>query len=471
MPLLHFLRARVHRVGPSASRVEWRPEMSHVYREYGPEYGPRFVAAGWQPDAFFPHRVHLLRKCAPDGLRLARDMCGVTDPAALYQLVVHAYGPALDGLPTALFSDEATRRHAQPFTMAGDVASAALARDGSTLYSLAHKSDLVERTMPAPDPGAGVEKQFCAWHQLLLHAVVADAERREMRSVRVPSAALAMRHAARPHDARPELFERVYDRAVGRLFDASRRGDWWEIDVARNRAALVRAAWRTGEIRRGRTVCIVHDTERGFGHRDVDASFAERADRASPAALTAMLEIERRLGVRATYSVVGCFFEEVRAAIATGGHALAFHSFDHGPGEQLRRCRAVDARPRGYRPPRSVLTPELIEPELCLHSFEWLASGVSSLGFETPRMEGRLARIPIRFDDFDLHRGATDWQGWRERAMATVRAHDFVAFGLHDCYAEHWLPHYEDFVRELKTLAELRTLDDVAGDLQLAAAE
>ena len=471
MPLHSFLRAAVRRVRPSAPHVEWRPEMNHVYREHGPESRRDFVAAGWNPGDFFPHRVHSLPKCGPDGLRIAREMCGVSDPEALHQVVVHAYGPLLDEFPADLFFDDEILWHGQHFNLPGQVATASLARDGSTLYSMAHHSDVVQRISRRRPLKTRVEKRFPGWHRLLLHAIVADAERRGIRRVRVPTAPFAMRHTDPMRTVQPELFERVYDRAVGHLFVAARQGEWWEIDVARNRAALVPAALRTGEIRHGRTVCIVHDTERGLGHRDVDVAFAERADRASPAALSAMLEIERRLGVRTTYSVVGCFLEEVRSAIAGGGHALAFHSFDHGPGDQLRRCRAVDHRLKGYRPPRSALTPELADAKLCLHNFEWLASGVPSLGFETPRMQGGLARIPIRFDDFDLHRGATDWTRWRERALAIVHAHDFVAFGLHDCYAEHWLPHYEDLLRELSTLAELRTLDDVAADLHLAAAE
>jgi peptidoglycan/xylan/chitin deacetylase (PgdA/CDA1 family) len=451
--------------------VDWRPVMTHVYREYGPEARREFEARGWKPSDFFPHRVHSLPKCGPDGLWLVRELCGVIEPDALHQVVLHAYGPVLDEFPAGLFFDEEILRHGQHFNLPGQVATAALARDGSTLYSMAHHSDLVQRISRRRALKTRVEKRFRGWHRLLLHAIVADAARRGIRRVCVPSARHAMRHTDLLRTVRPELFERVYDRAVGHLFAAVPRGDWWEIDVARNRSAVVSSERRTGEIRHGRTVCIVHDTERGFGHRDVDAAFAERADRESPAALSAMLEIERRLDVRTTYSVVGCFLEEVRGAIADGGHALAFHSFDHGPGEQLRRCRAVDYRLKGYRPPRSALTPELTETELCLRNFEWLASGVPSLGFDTPRVQGKLVRIPIRFDDFDLHRGTMDWRRWRERAHATVRAHDFVAFGLHDCYAEHWLPHYEALLRELQALAELRTLDDVAADLHLAAAE
>lgn len=469
--LLDWVRGAVYRVRPAGASVEWRPVLQHVYREYGPESGRDFAAIGWKASDFFPHRVHSLPKAGPDGLVLAAAMCGVREPRALHQIVVHAYGPVLDELPPALFFDEEILWHGQHFGLPGQVATASLALHAGTLYTMAHHSDVVQRISRRRALKTRVEKRFRGWHRVLLHAIVADAARRGIRRVRVPTARLAMRHTDRLRSVRPELFERVYDRAVGHLFQAARRGDWWQIDVARSRGALVPPAPCTGEIRRGRTVCIVHDTERGLGHRDVDTAFAERADRSGPQALADMLEIERRLDVRTTYSVVGCLLGEVRDAIAAGAHALAFHSYDHGAGDQLRRCRTVDYRLKGYRPPRSVLTPELEERQLCRHNFEWLASGVRSLGFATPRKEGRLVRIPICFDDFDLHCGTMDWQRWRERALAMVRAHEFVAFGLHDCYAEHWLPHYEELLRELKTMAALRTLDEVAADLQLAAAE
>ena len=55
-------------------------------------------------------------------------------------------------------------------------------------------------------------------------------------------------------------------------------------------------------------------------------------------------------------------------------------------------------------------------------------------------------------------------------AIDAIMRNDFVAFSLHDCYAGHWLAHYEDFLREIRKLARLRTLDEVAGDMFLAGA-
>jgi hypothetical protein len=55
-------------------------------------------------------------------------------------------------------------------------------------------------------------------------------------------------------------------------------------------------------------------------------------------------------------------------------------------------------------------------------------------------------------------------------AIDAIMRRQFVAFSLHDCYAEHWLPYYENFLREISKLARLRTLDEVAGDMFLAGA-
>jgi hypothetical protein len=41
---------------------------------------------------------------------------------------------------------------------------------------------------------------------------------------------------------------------------------------------------------------------------------------------------------------------------------------------------------------------------------------------------------------------------------------------LHDCYAEFWLAHYDEFLRDIRKLARLRTLDEVAADMFLAGA-
>ena len=87
---------------------------------------------------------------------------------------------------------------------------------------------------------------------------------------------------------------------------------------------------------------MCHDIERGLGTGDAIRD-AVRADAAGDAALAQMLAIERAAGVRATYSVVGVFLDEVRQRIAADGHALAFHSWDH----PVAATQTLGARVRG----------------------------------------------------------------------------------------------------------------------------
>src|SRR5262249_48637105 len=141
-------------------------------------------------------------------------------------------------------------------------------------------------------------------------------------------------------------------------------------------------------------ICIFHDIE-----EDADTPIA-RADCARN--LERMLEIEKSLGVKVTYNILGRLFADKRDVIraANSAHGLAFHSYNHDLADlsQLEQCRNVDLRVRGYRPPKSKLTSELSDYKLTLLNFEWLASSASSLGHEDCRLENGLVKIPILMD-------------------------------------------------------------------------
>ncbi len=429
----------------------------------------RFLGAGYLARHFFPHQVRCLPKPGPDGCRLARWMCGARDPAELWQIVVHAAPPVIDEFPDELFFDSELLWHQQQFSRIGQVASVDMAARGGVLFTMAHQSDLVQRISRRRTYKTRVEKVFAGWHHLLLNAVAATAAEHGFREIRVPTSRLAMEHTDRARTVQPELFERVYDRAVHHHFRATPAGPWWSIDLPANRSKIVQPMRREERLEPGKTVCLCHDVERGLGHRDVDPEFARRADAESPQALDRMLAIEAEAGVRATYNVVGCLLPELRERIERGGHSLAFHSYDHDLGqEQLDACRRVDYRLKGYRAPQSRLTAELHDRGLCWHNFEWLASSVSSLGFAVPKLDNGLVKIPILLDDYDMHRHGRNFADWRRSTLTAIREHDFVALSLHDCYAGHWLPDYAEFLKEIKTMARLRTMDEVAADLFVA---
>src|SRR5439155_14681765 len=181
--------------------------------------------------------------------------------------------------------------------------------------------------------------------------------------------------------------------------------------------------------------------------------------------------IESDLGCRTTYNVLGLLHDAVRHGIEAADHAVAFHSYDHRVEKpQLRACREIDYRLKGYRPPRSIITRELTDANLCFHNFEWLASSARSLGLEQPRMTGGLVKLPILMDDWDLYRSGMDYARWEERLLKTIDGHAFAAVGLHDCYAPFWLPHYRGLLERLGTLGRLATMDEVAAEVTLANA-
>lgn len=431
----------------------------------------RFLDAGYLARHFFPHQLRCLPRPGPDGARLARWMCGVREPGELWQIVMHATPPVIDEFPDELFFDAELLWHQQHLNRTGQVASVDLVARGAVLFTMAHQSDLVQRISRRRAYKTRVEKVFAGWHHLLLNGIAAVAAEHGFREIRVPTSRLAMEHTDRARTVRPELFERVYDRAVHHHFRATQTDGWWSIDLEANRHVVVKSERREERCQPGKTVCLCHDIERGLGHLDVDPDFARRAEAESPEALDRMLAIEAEAGVRATYNVVGRLLPELRERIERGGHALAFHSYDHEIGrEQLAACRRVDYRLKGYRAPQSRLTAELRDARLGWHNFEWLASSRSSLGFALPRLENGLVRIPILLDDFDMHRHGLSFAEWRRRTIEAIRGHDFVAFSLHDCYAGHWLPEYAEFLAEVKGMARLRTMDEVAADLFAAGA-
>jgi peptidoglycan/xylan/chitin deacetylase (PgdA/CDA1 family) len=204
-----------------------------------------------------------------------------------------------------------------------------------------------------------------------------------------------------------------------------------------------------------KTICIVHDIE-----EDVDTEVDPAACRA---ALGRMLAIEREHGVPATYSVLGRLFRDKAAVIrAQGDHALAFHSFDHRLDDlsQLARVREVDLQIKGYRPPRSQLTGELTDYALVYRNFEWVMCSELVFEFQQPKVENGLVKVPVYMDDWMLHTGELTRARWEPRLLYEIDHRDFVAFGLHDCYAEHWLDWYGELLEALKKRGEVVTVEE-----------
>jgi peptidoglycan/xylan/chitin deacetylase (PgdA/CDA1 family) len=219
---------------------------------------------------------------------------------------------------------------------------------------------------------------------------------------------------------------------------------------------------------RTKIIYLCHDIERALGHLDSKPEFSELVNRSASAYLEEMLKTERKLGVRATYNVVGCLLRQVKADITRDGHCVAFHSYDHALNRrQLARCRQLDPSIIGYRAPRSIITEELNDDALRHHGFKWLASSAKSLGTKLPKKGNGIIKIPILFDDFELFSRGTVYHEWEAKAVASIANGPIAAFCLHDCYAFYWLPHYQRFLERILRLGTLSVLDNVGKDYKL----
>ncbi len=445
------------------------------FRDAGPDAKTSFHQAGILNRHFFPHRVFCLPKGGPDGMMLAERMAGVKDPSRMRELVLYALPPAANALPDHLNFDDDLQWHQQQFGLPAQIAAANLLIEDSGVRCYLMISDIVQRISRAPEHRTRVDNVFKGWPQLLLNAVLHYARENRLPTVYVAASEFVLRHTDPKRHPKPQLYQRIYDRVPQQL-GACREGDWWRLDIARLEG-------RIASLERGfavqpwpKTVCIVHDIEEGRGHRDTHPAFAEVADRESAAALTEMLAIEQRLGVKATYSVLGLLYPALQTQIRRGGHALAFHSYDHsiatGQGDddgedQLWKCRRVDYRLKGYRPPQSKVPGGLSAANLTHYNFEWFASSRYSLGFAGPRMASGIVWIPIHDDDYAIFTGNLDYPQWEEKMLELVASRDFVAIGLHDCYGHLWLPRYEEFLRRLMAVATLTSMDSVAAGVTL----
>ena len=444
--------------------------LSHVI---APERREEFAAGGHRLSSFFPHSLRVVPKAGPDAQLLAERMTGSSDPDRHWEILLHAEPPTIDEFPPDLFFDDDLVWHQQQLGLPGHIASVNAVLDGEDVWSTGHVSDVVQRIALRREHKTRIDTVFGGWHDMLLNGLLWFAAERGARRVYVPRAPLAIANTGRRRWVKPELFERIYDRDVNRLYGAQSSGDWWRVDVEANRERIVAPVLRRETRSRSRIVCLCHDVEGGLGHVGVDDALAAHADRTWRASVAEMLRIEGEHGARATYNVVGRLLPQVRPEIEDGGHCLAFHSFDHRleADSQLERCRSLDYRLKGYRAPRSLITPELTDERLLFHNFEWLAASPNRIGVTAPVLQRRIVRVPVDFDDFSLYDEHVDYADWQKRTLATIEARDVTVFSLHDCYADLWLPRYDELLARVSSLAELWTVDDLAADATLAAAE
>jgi hypothetical protein len=260
-------------------------------------------------------------------------------------------------------------------------------------------------------------------------------------------------------EIRPELFRKIYD------FPASKyHAAWLRLKMGntgryrRQRTSIASFGWRPLRRRpawRMAGVCIFHDIEENIGTPVAPEECAE--------SLTYMLAVEKDLEVAATYNVLGALLERKRSEIwqSSSRHSIAFHSFDHDLGDhlQLSRCRKVDLRVRGYRPPQSRITDELSDYNPARLNFEWFASSAGSLGHSKRVLRNGIVRIPIHVDDYALSTGQMSYEDWERGVLEIAHSKRFLAVGLHDYYGRYWLKNYAALLEKLGKLGKFVTAD------------
>jgi hypothetical protein len=425
-----------------------------------------FLERGIPQREFFPHTAVVLRKQYPDAFALLEGR-GVPqeqmEASDFFQ--INIYSDHLSGFPDELFTNRQINWHHQQFGQKGLIAAAGLYLHQGSLIITVLQSDLCQqlyRHAPLHERyKTQIEKRFGHWHRILLNAILDFAREYRLDSVHCPTANTIVRHTRKAID--PGLFERIYD-SPARYYLHNRvqhgSAEYWKLPAQENADRIVQLepAPLPGDSWQGTPICVFHDIE-----ENVDTAVPPEECRKH---LKAMLDIEKQHGVLGTYNILGKLFYDKRSEVLTSDarHSLSFHSFDHNIADetQLTSCREVDLQVRGYRPPQSVLTRELTDYRLSYLNFEWLACGSSNFGAASCFLQNGIVKIPISTDDYPLQTHVMDYGEWERRLTESARSSDFFAFGLHDCYAAHWIDSYPALLEKLGSCGTFVTADQMA---------
>ena len=245
-----------------------------------------------------------------------------------------------------------------------------------------------------------------------------------------------------------------------------RRAEFWEIPISANMDRVARLAVRnidTVQAEARPKICIFHDIEENIG---TDVSPSECADN-----LARMLEIEKSFGINTTYNILGSLFSAKypQIKLSNVAHSIGFHSFNHNVDdvEQLAKCRYVDLRVRGYRPPRSLITAELTDYDLTFYNFEWFANGARSRAQIGAELQNGLVKIPIHRDDYLLFTGAVGYEQWERGILDVAQGKALFGLGLHDCYGGKWLNYYPALLDKLADVGTFVGADEICDDVFL----
>jgi hypothetical protein len=433
-----------------------------------------FVAKGFRRRGFFPHQAIALRKAYPDTfVQLQKRGVPTAQAARLKTWQINLYSPWVEDFPPELFTDSTVNWHNQQFGRPGLIACAGLFIDEDSLFVSLLQSDLCQqigrhsglKTLCA----ARLNNRFRYWYEILYNAILDFAVDLGLKRIYSPTARQIVGTTAKPID--PALFFQIYDSHQSRYQARLERvgnAEYWGVEVADNAHRIVRLERELSAIKLQpppRVICLFHDIE-----ENVDSAVDPQE---SHAALLQMLEIERVQGVKTTYNVLGQLFAHDAPLIAEHpGHSIAFHTYNHrlDAMDQLPLVRGVDLQVKGYRTARSVITDELSDYSLGFYNFEWLMSSEYSFGFDLPKIENGIVKIPVHLDDHPLSIGRLNYEQWISRLMTTTDARRFVSVGLHDCYSSFWIEKYAELLDQLQKVGELWTCDQIINQAYLTDA-
>ncbi len=433
-----------------------------------------FVAAGFRRRVFFPHDAIVLRKAYPDTfVQMKKRGVPAAQRAGFQPLQVNLYSNRIEDLPPDLFVDPVVNWHQQQFGLDGLITSAGLFLGHDALFVSLLQSDLCQQIAKNRRLheicASRLNNRFRYWYQMLFNAILDLAIDLNVTQVYSPTAEQIVGTTLRAID--PALFNQVYDFCRSRYEVAHQMvgsAKYWGLNVARNADKIVRLeSASTAVVPKPPqcTICLYHDIEENVD-TDVDPDECHRA-------FIRMLEVERRHGVATTYNVLGQIFprkSELISAEGGGAHSIGFHTYDHCHDslDQLPRARDVNLQLKGYRTAKSIITEELTDEALSFYNFEWLMSSAHSYGFDLPKLENGIAKIPASIDDYPLKTGELSYEQWFDRIVTIAKRQGFVAVGLHDCYSRFWLENYSDLLERLRRIGEFRTCDQITNLVYLS---
>ncbi len=476
------------------------------YHQITDDRKDEFVARGYKGRYFFPHRAYYLPRPLPEQIKTARRFWNITDPDALWCVLLYANDETVSRFPTDLFFDPEVMIHNEHMGRPGLVASAPLYIDGDRLYTDEHQSDLVQRVIHRREHKSQVEKRFGTWHHMLLNCILNFAVGRGMREIHVPTAQrVVSKYIGR--DVNPELFERLYNNNIQAHFNARLEGDTWVISVAEHRDKLVPMTPETEHVEvPARSVCVIHDIEPSG---DPDAARGQ---------IESVTEVERREGIVSTWCVPGRLHGGLRDAIRHAGGQAAFRSFDdaryrYSPlltddesprtasltrnlwrvvwgirkrlglevhalptvtelstrsfnrfrriagrrllRDTLRLCRDADYYLKGYRRTPLDIQSGMADDWLRYYHFEWVIEDDAPTPTRAPRYDRGLMTFPVsmRFDGVGAF--AEQFEQALQRDAVTV-------INLPLSSSDHWLKHLPDLVRIARAReATVRSVQDI----------